>query len=49
MYVEQLVSAYYLDKREYVEKYVKVMDRLTVDSQPPELTQETLRRILSQV
>lgn len=49
VYVEQLVSAYYLDKREYVERYARVMDRLTVDSQPPDLTQKTLRRILSQV
>ena len=49
VYVEQLVSAYYLDKREYVEKYARVMDRLTVDSQPPDITRETLRRILSQV
>lgn len=49
VYVEQLVSAYYLDKRDYVEKYARVMDRLTVDSQPPAATQDTLRRILSQV
>lgn len=49
VYVEQLVSAYYLDKREYVERYARTMDRLTVDSQPPEVTRETLKRILSQV
>jgi transcriptional regulator with XRE-family HTH domain len=49
VYVEQLVSAYYLDKREYVERYARTMDRLTVDSQPPEITKETLERILTQV
>jgi transcriptional regulator with XRE-family HTH domain len=49
VYVEQLVSAYYLDKREYVEKYARAMERMTVDSQPPDVTQDTLRRILSQV
>jgi transcriptional regulator with XRE-family HTH domain len=49
VYVEQLVSAYYLDKREYVERYARTMDRLTVDSQPPEITRETLERILAQV
>ena len=49
VYIEQLVSAYYLDKREYVERYARTMDRLTVDSQPPESTKETLERILSQV
>ena len=49
VYVEQLVSAYYLDKREYVERYARTMDRLTVDSQPPDLTRETLERILTQV
>jgi transcriptional regulator with XRE-family HTH domain len=49
VYIEQLVSAYYLDKREYVERYAKIMDRLFVDSQPPETTRETLQRILTQV
>jgi hypothetical protein len=49
VYVEQLVSAYYLDKREYVERYTRTMDRLTVDSQPPDVTRETLNRILAQV
>jgi transcriptional regulator with XRE-family HTH domain len=49
VYVEQLVSAYYLDKRDYVERYARTMDRLTVDSQPPEDTKQTLERILAQV
>ena len=49
VYLEQLVSASYLDKTEYVERYARTMDRLTVDSQPPESTPETLRRILAQI
>ncbi len=49
VYVEQLVSAYYLDKRDYVERYARTMDRLTVDSQPPDVTRKTLERILTQV
>ncbi len=49
VYVEQLVSAYYIDKREYVERYAQTMDRLTVDSQPSDVTRETLMRILAQI
>jgi transcriptional regulator with XRE-family HTH domain len=48
VYVEQLVSASYLDKREYVERYARTMDRLTVDSQPPDLSRETLHKILQE-
>lgn len=47
VYVEQLVSALYLDKREQVDRYGQIFDRLTVDSQPPDLSAETLRRIIS--
>jgi transcriptional regulator with XRE-family HTH domain len=46
-YVEQLVSALYLDKREQVDRYGQIFDRLTVDSQPPELSAETLQKIIS--
>jgi transcriptional regulator with XRE-family HTH domain len=49
VYIEQLGGALYLDKRENVDRYVQTMDRLTVDSQPPELTAETLNKILAQV
>jgi transcriptional regulator with XRE-family HTH domain len=49
VYVEQLVSAHYLDKRDYVERYASTMDRLTVDSQPPDVTRQTLQKILAQV
>jgi len=49
VYVEQLVSALYLDKREYVDRYARTMDRLTVDAQPPEATAETLAKMLTQI
>ena len=48
VYIEQLGSALYLDKRENVDRYVQTMDRLTVDSQPPDITAETLSKILVQ-
>ena len=34
VYVEQLTSALYLDKREDVERYSEVMDQLSVESEP---------------
>jgi transcriptional regulator with XRE-family HTH domain len=46
VYLEQLTSALYLDKREDVERYSEVMERLSVESEPPERTAETLREIL---
>jgi transcriptional regulator with XRE-family HTH domain len=46
VYVEQLTSALYLDKREDVEKYGQVMDQLSVESEPPERTADILRRIM---
>jgi transcriptional regulator with XRE-family HTH domain len=49
VYIEQLESAYYLDKREFVERYARTMDRLTVESQPPDTTKETLQKLLRQV
>jgi transcriptional regulator with XRE-family HTH domain len=45
VYVEQLVSALYLDKREHVDRYLETMNRLTLDSQPPELSRETLSKL----
>jgi transcriptional regulator with XRE-family HTH domain len=47
VYVEQLVSALYLDKREHVDRYLETMNRLTLDSQPPELSRETLSKLRS--
>jgi transcriptional regulator with XRE-family HTH domain len=49
VYVEQLVSAYYLEKRDYVDRYSQTMDRLGVESQPPDITRRTLSKILDQV
>jgi len=48
VYVEQLTSALYLDKREDVEKYSEVMDQLSVESEPPERTAAMLREIIAQ-
>ena len=47
VYVEQLVSSLYLDKREHVDRYLETMNRLTVDSQPPEISVETLQKLLA--
>lgn len=47
VYVEHLTSAHYLDKPDHVERYAQAMERLTVDSQPPDLTRRTLHRILA--
>jgi hypothetical protein len=46
VYVEQLSSALYLDKRDDVELYVDAMERLCVEADPPERTADTLRRVL---
>jgi len=46
VYVEQLSSALYLDKRDDVELYVDAMERLCVEADQPERTPDTLRRIL---
>ncbi|GAA3047904.1 helix-turn-helix transcriptional regulator [Kitasatospora albolonga] len=47
VYLEQLTSALYLDKRDDVDAYVQVMERLCVDSLTPEQTKDLLTRILS--
>jgi hypothetical protein len=46
VYVEQLASALYLDKRDDVELYVDAMERLCVESDPPDRTADTLRKVL---
>nr|WP_269809635.1 helix-turn-helix transcriptional regulator [Kineosporia rhizophila] len=48
VYVEHLTSAHYLDKPDHVERYAQTMERLTVDSQPPDMTRRTLQKILAQ-
>jgi hypothetical protein len=47
VYLEQLTSALYLDKREDVERYSEVMERLSVESEPPERTADILRDMLA--
>ena len=49
VYTEQLTSALYLDKREDVERYSEVIERLSVQSEPPERTIGTLKRILEEI
>jgi hypothetical protein len=49
VYLEQLTSALYLDKRDDVDAYVQVMERLCVDSLTPDQTTELLTAILDQV
>jgi len=46
VYVEQLTSALYLDKRDDIDEYVLSMERLCVEADPPARTADTLRRIL---
>lgn len=49
VYLEQLSSALYLDKRQDVENYQAVMDRLAVQPETPAGTRKLLRRIKKDV
>jgi len=49
VYVEQLASALYLDKREEVDRYSEVMERLCAVSTTPTETLELLRKIMAQL
>ncbi|MEH1028164.1 helix-turn-helix domain-containing protein [Micromonospora profundi] len=46
VYIEQLTSALYLDKRDDLEYYAVAMERLCVEAEPPERTPEILARLL---
>ena len=46
VYVEQLASALYLDRRDDVELYADAMERLCVEADAPDRTPDTLRTIL---
>jgi transcriptional regulator with XRE-family HTH domain len=48
VYVEQLTSALYLDRRDDVDAYMEAMERLCVISAPPDNTAEILSRILQE-
>jgi hypothetical protein len=47
VYVEQLASALYLDKREEVDRYSEVMERLCAVSTTPTETVDLLRQIMA--
>jgi transcriptional regulator with XRE-family HTH domain len=49
VYLEHLTSALYLDKREDVERYTEVMERLSVEGESPERTIEILSGMLEEV
>ena len=46
VYLEQLTSALYLDKRETVDHYLEVMERLCVEALPADASTETIGAIL---
>ncbi|MET8146516.1 helix-turn-helix transcriptional regulator [Sphaerisporangium sp. NPDC005288] len=48
VYVEQLASALYLDKRDEVDRYSEVMERLCAVSTTPEATVDILQKIISE-
>ena len=48
VYLEQLTSALYLDKRDDVDQYLQVMERLSVDSQTPASSVELLTEMLKE-
>ena len=48
VYIEQLTSALYLDKRDDVEHYLDTMERLCVEADPPRRTADTLRTLLKE-
>ena len=47
VYLEQLTSALYLDKREDVDPYLAVMERLCMEAEPAAATPDILRRALA--
>ncbi len=49
VYVEQLNSALYLEKREDVEHYTKAMERLCVEAEPPDHTAKVLGNLLREL
>ena len=49
IYVEQLTSALYLDRRDDIDKYTEVMERLCVESEPPERTAEIISKIMEEI
>lgn len=48
IYIEQLTSALYLDKREDVDHYFAAMERLCVEAKPPDATPEFIHGLLAE-
>jgi transcriptional regulator with XRE-family HTH domain len=48
VYLEQLTSALYLDKREDVDHYAQIMDRLSVQAKEPDHTVDIISKILTE-
>ena len=49
VYLEQLTSAVYLDKRSDVEDYAMIMERVSVQAETPARSAATLRRLLNEI
>jgi hypothetical protein len=49
VYVEQLTSAIYLDKRDDVDHYAIAMERVCIDAEPPSHTPDILEKLLHEV
>jgi hypothetical protein len=49
VYVEQLTSAIYLDKREDVDHYAIAMERVCIDADPPDRTPEILEKLRHEI
>jgi transcriptional regulator with XRE-family HTH domain len=48
VYVEHLTSAQYLDRRDDVNRYLHVMDRISMRAAPPDKTMDILHKILQE-
>ena len=46
VYIEHLTGALYLDKRQEIESYSRVVDRLMVDAETPERTRRSLNEVM---
>jgi Domain of unknown function (DUF5753) len=49
VYLEQLTSALYLDKREDLDSYLEAMERLCVEAAPPAHTADIIGGILKEI
>jgi hypothetical protein len=48
VYVEHLTNALYLDRRDNVNRYLHVMDRISMSAAPPDKTVDILHKILQE-